>query len=56
MKSNTFFKDSALNALRGNWGKSILATVVYVLIAMAITGPVAYTSIKMQDAVGFMGT
>ena len=52
MKSNTFFKDSALNALRGNWGKSILATVVYVLIAMAITGHVAYTSIKMQDAVG----
>lgn len=52
MKSNTFFKDSALNALRGNWGKSILATVIYVLIAMAITGPVAYTSIKMQDAVG----
>ena len=48
MKSNTFFKDSALNALRGNWGKAVLATLVYFLIAMAIAGPAAYTSIKTQ--------
>ena len=48
MKSNTFFKDSALNALRGNWGKAVLATLLYFLIIMAISGPVAYTSVKMQ--------
>ena len=49
MKTNTFFKDSALNALRGNWGKAILAVLVYFLIALAVVGPVSYTSIRMQD-------
>ena len=50
MKSNTFFKDTALAALRGNWGKAILATLVYILLAMAISGPAAWTSVKMQEA------
>ena len=52
MKTNTFFKDSALNALRGNWGKAILAVLVYLFIAMAIVGPMGYTSIMMQDTLG----
>ena len=50
MKTNTFFKDSALSALRGNWGKAILAVLVYFFIALAIAGPAGYTSVMMQDA------
>ena len=50
MKSNTYFKDTALAALRGNWGKAVLATLVYFLIAMAIVGPSTWTSLKVQDA------
>ena len=50
MKSNTYFKDSALAALRGNWGKAVLATLVYFLILMAFSGPSVFTSLKLQDA------
>lgn len=50
MKTNTFFKDSALSALRGNWGKAILAVLVYFFIVLAIAGPAGYTSVMMQDA------
>ena len=50
MKTNTFFKDSALSALRGNWGKAILAVLVYFLIVLAIAGPAGYASVMMQDA------
>ena len=49
MKTNTYFKDSALAALRGNWGKAILAVLVYIFIALAVSGPMGYTSIMMQD-------
>ena len=51
MKSNTEFKNEALAALRGNWGKVILATLVYAIIACIITGPAVYTSIEMQNYV-----
>ena len=50
MKTNTFFKDSALSALRGNWGKAILAVLVYFFIVLAMAGPAGYTSVMMQDA------
>ncbi|MBQ9194080.1 MAG: DUF975 family protein, partial [Bacteroidales bacterium] len=52
MKTNTFFKDSALAALRGNWGKAVLAVLVYLFIGLAIAGPMGYTSIMMQDTLG----
>lgn len=48
MKSNTYFKDSALAALRGNWGKSVLATLIIVVIALFFTSPAVYTSYKAQ--------
>ena len=48
MKSNTFFKDSALAALRGNWGQAVLATLVFVLLVCAISTPAAYTSYRAQ--------
>ncbi len=49
MKTNTYFKDQALAALRGNWGKAVLATLIYVLLAVAISGPVTYTSIRVTE-------
>jgi uncharacterized membrane protein len=48
MKSNTYFKDSALAALRGNWGQAVLATLVIVVIALFFTSPAVYTSYKAQ--------
>ena len=48
MKSNTYFKDMSLAALRGNWGKAVIATLVYFLIVCAITGPAMYTSYRAQ--------
>lgn len=49
MKTNTFFKNEALDALRGNWGKAVIATLLYALLLGLFTGPSAYTSIQMQD-------
>jgi uncharacterized membrane protein len=49
MKSNTYFKDSALTALRGNWGKAVLATLVIALIAVFFSSPAVYTSYQLQN-------
>ena len=49
MKTNTAFKEEALSALLGNWGKSILITLLYFLLAGSAMGPSMYTSILMQD-------
>ena len=49
MKTNTDFKNDALEALRGNWGKAVLATLLYVLIALAVVSPMEYTAIKQQS-------
>lgn len=57
MKTNTEFKRAALDALRGNWGKAVLATFVYYLILCALMGPTIYTSQKvsaqMQEMVSY---
>ena len=49
MKTNTEFKRLSLDALRGNWAKAVIATLVYVFIASAISGPSAYTGAKIQS-------
>ena len=49
MKTNQAFKSEALGALRGNWGKAVLLTIVYFLLTGAFMGPTMYTSILMQD-------
>ncbi len=49
MKSNTYFKDSALAALRGNWGKAVLATLIICVIACVFTSPAVYTSYRAQE-------
>ena len=51
MKTNTDFKNDALEALRGNWGKAVLAALLYMLIAAAIVGPMEYASLKMSNYV-----
>ena len=48
MKTNTDFKNDALDALRGNWGKAVIATLLYALVTVAIIAPVEYTSLKVQ--------
>lgn len=49
MKTNQFFKNAALDALRGNWVKAVVLTLLYVLLVGAFTGPTAYNSVKMQQ-------
>jgi uncharacterized membrane protein len=49
MKTNQAFKNEALAALRGNWGKAVLATLLYVLLISLVNIPVTYQSFKMQS-------
>lgn len=49
MKSNTYFKDTALAALRGNWGPAVVATLVYFIIVSCIAGPGFYMYLSMAD-------
>ena len=49
MKTNTQFKNEALAALKGNWGKAVLATLVYFIIAAAVSGPSVWSSVEMQN-------
>ena len=49
MKSNQFFKNEALTALRGNWGKAVVLALLYVLLAGAFAGPTAYQTVKVQQ-------
>ncbi len=51
MKTNSEFKNEALAALKGNWGKAVLATLVYAIILFIFTGPATYESMEMQDYV-----
>ena len=49
MKTNQDYKNAALAALRGNWGKAVVATLIYVLLISLITGPTIYTTTQMQS-------
>ena len=51
MKTNTDFKNDALGALRGNWGKAVVATLLYALVVVAVVTPMEYTSLKVQNYV-----
>ena len=48
MKSNTYFKDTALDALKGNWLNAVLATLVYLLIVCLIAGPGFFMYLNMD--------
>ena len=51
MKTNTDFKNDALEALRGNWGKAVLTTLLYFLLTVVIITPMEYSAVKMQNYV-----
>ena len=38
MKTNQEYKNSALERLRGNWAPAGIATIIYLLVALVITG------------------
>ncbi len=44
MKTNQDFKNAALAALKGNWGAAVLATVVFILIVLVVSGPMSVYS------------
>ena len=48
MKKNTDYKNDALAALKGNWGKAVLATVIFMAIMYIAMGPYVYQSIQLQ--------
>ena len=48
MKQNTDYKNAALSALKGNWWKAVLATVVYVAVTYFAVGPYVYQTVKVQ--------
>lgn len=48
MKTNTEYKNAALAALKGNWAKAVLATVVFLAVAYLAIGPYMYQSVQLQ--------
>ena len=48
MKTNAQFKNEALAALRGNWGKAVVVTLLYFLVLSAAVGPTSYQMAKAQ--------
>ena len=55
MKRNTDYKNDALAALKGNWGKAVLATVIYMVIVYIAMGPYLTQSFKFQAAMTAAG-
>ena len=51
MKRNSDYKKAALAALKGNWGKAVLATVVFMAIIYIASGPYVYNTVMMQTYV-----
>ena len=47
MKRNTDYKNAALAALKGNWGKAVLAAVIYLAVMYIALGPYLYNYTKM---------
>ena len=48
MKTNTEYKNAALAALKGNWAKAILVSVVYAVILYFAMGPYIYYTTQKQ--------
>ena len=48
MKTNTEYKNAALAALKGNWAKAVLVSVVYVAILYFAMGPYIFNTVKME--------
>lgn len=48
MKTNQQFKNEALAALHGNWGKTILLTLLFFIAIGLFSGPVSYQAVQFQ--------
>ena len=48
MKTNTEYKNAALAALKGNWAKAVLLSVVYAAILYFAMGPYIIYTVKME--------
>ena len=51
MKRNADYKNAALAALKGNWGKAVLATVIFAAVTYLAMGPYVFNSVKMNTYV-----
>ena len=51
MKRNTDYKNEALAALKGNWWKAVLATVIFMAVIYFAIGPYVYQTVKVQTYV-----
>ena len=51
MKRNTDYKNEALAALKGNWGKAVQAAVIFAAVMYLALGPYVYNTVKMQTYV-----
>ena len=49
MKTNTEYKNAALAALKGNWGKAVLAAVIFLAVVYIAIGPFTYNTVKLQN-------
>ena len=56
MKSNTDYKNAALAALKGNWGKGVLATVIYMAVIYIAMGPYLYQTFQFQTTMTAVDT
>ena len=63
MKQNNDYKNEALAALKGNWGKAVLATLVYFAVVVLLLIPYLVKSVKvsadptdLEAAKSLMGT
>lgn len=48
MTKNQEYKDAALAALKGHWTPAVIVTIIYMLIALAITGPMQFMQPNTQ--------
>ena len=48
MKRNTDYKNASLAALKGNWGKAVLATVIYMAVMYIAMGPYLYQTFQFR--------
>ena len=50
MNTNKYYKNQALDALRGNWTPAVLATIVYLLIGTVCCAPTLIPAFMLQDS------
>ncbi|MBR1705255.1 MAG: DUF975 family protein [Bacteroidales bacterium] len=48
MKTNQDFKNAALAALKGNWAKAVLLTVIYLAVVSVAVGPYSASAVRLQ--------